>query len=346
MESSKILNDNEINIQINENSNLQNNLNPIEHKKTYINNNNIINELQNEFLDNSYNYIFHVNIEILYNLFIAPDFLPNTFFNKSKLTSMKNKTNAAEEGNEIEIESSSNHNKFKMRVLNSINTPYYKSFTHDIIEKPTLFAGFTTTFNFFWDSIEQITILQIIIIIKDSLYKTSIADYMFPRHNQKFKIICDYLEENCNNLEQEESISINKNIIIVWNFLIEINNIKNFFYDSKFNNNIEIGIIHDRENEIEIIDKEKKNKIRILISLENNQDNDNEKEILLQIISSIIPIPKQRIKLKIIKIDENNSMLFYSHQILQFLDSDILGSYSFIKKKTLWEIKGLIENLM
>jgi hypothetical protein len=39
-------------------------------------------------------------------------------------------------------------------------------------------------------------------------------------------------------------------------------------------------------------------------------------------------------------------MLFYSHQILQFLDSDILGSYSFIKKKTLWEIKGLIENLM
>ena len=298
------------------------------------------------FPENSYIYIFHINIDLLYNTFITQEFLPNIFFNKSKISSIKNNTNLAEEGNEIEIETSINHNKFKIKVINSINTPFYKSFTHDIIEKPTLFAGFTTTFNFFWDSIEQITILQIIIIIKDSLYKTSIADYMFPRQNQKFKIICDYLEENCNNLEQEESISINKNIIIVWNFLIEINNIKNFFYDSKFNNNIEIGIIHDRENEIEIIDKEKKNKIRILISLENNQDNDNEKEILLQIISSIIPIPKQRIKLKIIKIDENNSMLFYSHQILQFLDSDILGSYSFIKKKTLWEIKGLIENLM
>ncbi len=296
-----------------------------------------------EFPENKYIYIFHVNLDLLFNIFILPEFLPNIFFNKSKITSMKNNTNIAEEGNEIEIETSVNHNKFKIKVINSINTQFYKSFTHDIIEKPTLFAGFTTTFNFFWDSIEQVSILQIVIIIKDTLYKTSIADYMFSRHNHKFKIITDYLEEKFKNFEQSESISINRNISYIWHFLIDYNNIKFFFGDGN-NNHIEIGILYDRDNEIEIIDRDKNNKIRVLISSDNNNENENEKEILFQIISSIIPLPKQRIKIKLIKIDEFKTMVFFSHQIMQYIDYDILGSYSFIKKKALWEIKTLLEN--
>ena len=295
------------------------------------------------FPENSYIYIFHINIDLLYNTFITQEFLPNIFFNKSKISSIKNNTNLAEEGNEIEIETSINHNKFKIKVINSINTPFYKSFTHDIIEKPTLFAGFTTTFNFFWDSIEQVSILQIIIIIKDTLYKTSIADYMFSRHNQKSKIISDYLEEKFKNFEQSESISINRNIYFIWNFLIDYNNIKFFFGDGNCNH-IEIGILFDRDNEIEIIDRDKNNKIRVLISSDNNNNNENEKEILFQIISSLIPIPKQRIIIKLIKIDEFKTMVFFSHQIIQYIDYDILGSYSFIKKKALWEIKNLLEN--
>ena len=295
------------------------------------------------FPENSYIYIFHINIDLLYNTFITQEFLPNIFFNKSKISSIKNNTNLAEEGNEIEIETSINHNKFKIKVINSINTPFYKSFTHDIIEKPTLFAGFTTTFNFFWDSIEQVSILQIIIVIKDTLYKTSIADHMFSRQNQKFKIISDYLEEKFKNFEQSESISINKNISYIWHFLIDYNNIKFFFGDGN-NNHIEIGILYDRDNEIEIIDRDKNNKIRVLISSDNNNNNENEKEILFQIISSLIPIPKQRIIIKLIKIDEFKTMVFFSHQIMQYIDYDILGSYSFIKKKALWEIKNLLEN--
>ena len=263
-----------------------------------------------EFPENKYIYIFHVNLDLLFNIFILPEFLPNIFFNKSKIASMKNNTNFAEEGNEIEIETSVNHNKFKIKVINSINTQFYKSFTHDIIEKPTLFAGFTTTFNFFWDSIEQVSILQIIIVIKDTLYKTSIADYMFSRHNHKFKIITDYLEEKFKNFEQSESISINRNISYIWHFLIDYNNIKFFFGDGN-NNHIEIGILYDRDNEIEIIDRDKNNKIRVLISSDNNNENENEKEILFQIISSIIPLPKQRIKIKLIKIDEFKTMVFF-----------------------------------
>ena len=290
------------------------------------------------FPENSYIYIFHINIDLLYNTFITQEFLPNIFFNKSKISSIKNNTNLAEEGNEIEIETSINHNKFKIKVINSINTPFYKSFTHDIIEKPTLFAGFTTTFNFFWDSIEQVSILQIIIIIKDTLYKTSIADYMFSRYNQKSKIISDYLEEKFKNFEQSESISINRNIYFIWNFLIDYNNIKYLF-----NNNLEIGMFHDKENEIEIIDKEKNNEIKVMISLNENKENENEKEMLLQIISSIVPVPKQRIIMKLIKINNFHTMIIFKHEIMQYLDYNIIKSYSFVKKKALWDIKFLLE---
>ncbi len=66
--------------------------------------------------------------------------------------------------------------------------------------------------------------------------------------------------------------------------------------------------------------------------------------MLLQIISSIIPIPKQKIIIKLIKVDEFSCIIIYCHQIMQFLDSDILNSYSFIKKKSLWDIKKLLEN--
>jgi hypothetical protein len=166
---------------------------------------------------------------------------------------------------------------------------------------------------------------------------------MFSRHNHKFKIITDYLEEKFKNFEQSESISINRNISYIWHFLIDYNNIKFFFGDGN-NNHIEIGILYDRDNEIEIIDRDKNNKIRVLISSDNNNENENEKEILFQIISSIIPLPKQRIKIKLIKIDEFKTMVFFSHQIMQYIDYDILGSYSFIKKKALWEIKTLLEN--
>jgi hypothetical protein len=230
---------------------------------------------------------------------------------------MKNNTTITEEGNEFEIINNNGY-KVKMKVVKSINNSYFKSFTHDLIEKPTLLAGFSATYNFYFDSIQNVSILQIEIITKDTLYKTSIADYMFSRHNHKFKIITDYLEEKFKNFEQSESISINRNISYIWHFLIDYNNIKFFFGDGN-NNHIEIGILYDRDNEIEIIDRDKNNKIRVLISSDNNNDNENEKEILFQIISSIIPIPKQRIKIKLIKIDEFKTMVFFHIKLCNIL---------------------------
>ena len=290
-----------------------------------------------DFPKKTFTYIFQTNIETLYLLFIEPSFFPNIFFNKSKLQSMKNNTTITEEGNEFEI-INNNRYKFKMKVVKSINTSYFKSFTHDLIEKPPLLAGFSATYNFYYDSIQNVSILQIEIITKDTLYKTSIADHMNEHKNQKYKIIRDYLKENIKNIEQEESISINKDINFVWIFFVDYNNIKYLF-----NNNLEIGMFHDKENEIEIIDKEKNNEIKVMISLNENKENENEKEMLLQIISSIVPIPKQQIIMKFIKISTFQTMMIFKHEIMQYLDYNVITSYSFVKKKALWDIKTLLE---
>ena len=293
--------------------------------------------LSNEFPKKTFTYKFQTNIEKLYLLFIEPSFFPNIYYNKSKIISMKNNTTITEEGNEFEIINFNGY-KIKMKVIKSINNIYYKSFTHDLIEKPPLLAGFYATYNFYFDSIENVSILQIEIITKDNLYKTSIADYMDEHKNQKYKIIGDYLKENINNIEQEESISINKDINFVWIFFVDYNNIKYLF-----NNNLEIGMFHDKENEIEIIDKEKNNEIKVMISLNENKENENEKEMLLQIISSIVPIPKQQIIMKFIKISTFQTMMIFKHEIMQYLDYNVITSYSFVKKKALWDIKFLLE---
>ena len=68
-----------------------------------------------------------------------------------------------------------------------------------------------------------------------------------------------------------------------------------------------------------------------------------EGEILLQIVKSEIKIPNQKIIIKLVKIDDNSSLLCFDHKILQFLGSDILGSYSYVKMKSLWDIKNILE---
>ena len=80
-----------------------------------------------------------------------------------------------------------------------------------------------------------------------------------------------------------------------------------------------------------------------MISLNENKENENEKEMLLKIISSIVPVPKQRIIMKLIKINNFHTMIIFKHEIMQYLDYNIIKSYSFVKKKALWDIKTLLE---
>ena len=291
----------------------------------------------NENFKKSFTHIFKVHIDTLYETFSQANFLCNTFFNKTKIISISKNQSMCEIGNEIILQFG--QYTFKLVVEKSKNTSIYKSFTHKVIEKPLLMAGFKTKFNFYWDSIEQITIFQFEVTIFDVLYKNSLSDY-FNIHKEKiFQNMEKYFVNNINFTEQNETISINKEFNYVWDFLCNFNNLKYFFNK---NNNIEINLLVGKVNEIELFDKEKNNKLIIMIN-QNIQNDGFEGEMLLQIVKSEIKIPNQKIIIKLVKIDDNSSLLCFDHKILQFLNSDILGSYSYVKMKSLWDIKNILE---
>jgi hypothetical protein len=300
-------------------------------KKKYLNNNN------NENFKKIFTHIFKIHIDTLFETFSQPSFLCNTFFNKTKIISISKNQSMSEIGNEIILQTG--QYTFKLVVKNSENTSIYKSFTHKVVEKPLLMADFESKFNFYWDSIEQITIFQLEVTIFDVLYKNSISDYFNIHKEKRFQNMENYLINNINSFDQNETISINKDFNYVWDFLCNFNNLK-YFFNNK--NNIEINLLFGKVNEIELFDKEKNNKLIIMIN--KNIINDGfEGEILLQIVKSEIKIPNQKIIIKLVKIDDNSSLLCFDHKILQFLSSDILGSYSYVKMKSLWDIKNILE---
>ena len=47
--------------------------------------------------------------------------------------------------------------------------------------------------------------------------------------------------------------------------------------------------------------------------------------------------------MKLIKINNFHTMIIFKHEIMQYLDYNIIKSYSFVKKKALWDIKTLLE---
>ena len=55
-------------------------------------------------------------------------------------------------------------------------------------------------------------------------------------------------------------------------------------------------------------------------------------------------MPKQKILISLIKMDDNQTFVIFKHTILEFIPYDILMSYSSTKKKVLRNIKLIIED--
>ena len=268
----------------------------------------------------SYAHVFHVNIETLYQTFIHPNFLPLVFFKNTKLVSMERNTSMADEGNKITL-NLMNKYTFTFLVEKCVNEHEFKSFTHKCIQSPPTFATYTLTFNFYWDSVEKNTAFQVELDILDSLYKNSVSNFFFNHFSKASKAVEEYFATTLTSIEQVESISINKNINEIWGFIKDYNNIRYFFgYFSKSNNNISVKYEENGEEEIEI-----------------------EKEVTIEVISSEIKVPKQRISVILSKIDNESTFMRFKHTLLQYLDSDVIGSYKSLKQKALWEIKKEIE---
>lgn len=287
---------------------------------------------------NSFSHVYKLSLDLLYSIFISPKFLPYVFFNKSELLSMKKSTDMADEGNEITLRII-NQYTFTFKVEKTINKKNFKSFTHRCISSTAMFASFIITFNFFWNSIDKNTLLEIDISITDSLYKNSILNYVQAHQNKLFKNLEEYFESNLSNLEQKESISINCDIEVIWNYLNNIEHLKIFFGGNDKISKIKIKKDESHNNHYIVEDENMNN----CLTLQIEYLADSKKEININIIKSNIQIPKQKINLQIIKIFEDKTFIIFTHIILQYLDNDILESYSTLKQKILWNIKKEIE---
>ena len=284
--------------------------------------------------DNSFYYIFHSPLEKVYNVFKNPSLHFYLFFPKLSLNNIKSNTPLDEVGSEYTLESTSK-DKYVFVVENVIDLPYHKSFTHRSISHPPSCPDFSNNFSFYWNSTDKNTIFKFYCEQKEFNGENNLLKEVLKNKISLCKSVENYLNDTLKNLEENESISINKSINDVWNFIIDLNNQKYLCA----NKNVAVNKIE--ENKIEINDIEEKNKL--IFSTSKNCENDDKKQYNLDLISSVNSLPKQKIEIILIKMGEKQTFLIFKHIILEFIPYDVLMSYSAIKKKSLKKIKNILE---
>ena len=284
----------------------------------------------------SFYYIFHSPLDKVYNIFKTPNLHCCIFFQNLSLLSMKKDNTFDEAGNEITIELNKKY-QYKFIVENVINLPYYKSFTHKSISHPPSATDFVNTYGFYWNSTDKSTIFKFTGEQEESENPNILLNYIMENKLYMCQSVENYLMKTLKNLEENESISINRSINDTWNFITDIKNQK--FLCS--NQNVNVKKID--ENKIEITDNNDKKVSTFAIS--KNSENEDKKQYNMELISSNDSFPKQRIEIILIKMGENQTFLIFKHIILEFIAFDILMSYSPLKKKALKSIKNSLEGI-
>ena len=282
----------------------------------------------------SFYYIFHSPLDKVYNIFKTPSLHCNIFFQNLSLISMKKDSSFDESGNEITVELNKKF-QYKFLVDNVINLPYYKSFTHKSISHPSTTTDFINTYGFYWNSTDKSTIFKFTGEQEESENPNIILNYIMENRVYMCQSVENYLMKTLKNLEENESISINRSILDTWNFITDINNQKLLC------SNQNVTVKKQGENKLDIIDNDTKCLSTFLIT--KNGDNKDKKQYNLELITSTDSLPKQRIEMILVKMGEKQTFLIFKHIILEFIAFDILMSYSPLKKKKLKTIKNCLE---
>ena len=282
----------------------------------------------------SFYYIFHSPLDKVYNIFKTPSLHCCIFFQNLSLISMKRDSSFDESGNEITVEFNKKY-QYKFIVENVINLPYYKSFTHKSTSHPPSVTDFVNTYGFYWNSTDKSTIFKFTGEQEESENPNILLNYIMENKLYMCQSVENYLMKTLKNLEENESISINRSINDTWNFITDIKNQKLLCS----NQNVNVKKVD--ENKIEIVDNNDKSVSSFGIS--KNCENEDKKQYNLELITSTDSLPKQRIEIILVKMGENQTFLIFKHIILEFIPFDILMSYSPLKKKTLKAIKNSLE---
>ncbi len=277
-------------------------------------------------------YTYHDPLEKVYESITNINIISKILLPNIKINEILRDTKIDDENNEINI-SILNQN-FTLKTMNNQKLKNIYRFNLRSINYPLCYCPFEVLIQVFWDSIEKVTILHFRITVDDSPHQKELIDFLinnpFP-----FKKVEKYLKKTIKNLEENESIFINKDIIKVWDFLHILDNLK-FFFPM----NIEI---YEENNIIKIIDVNSKNEIKLIKKeiIENLYGN---MILQLEMRESNIPMPKQRIEISLIKVKDNLTLIEFKHIILEYISYDALQSNSTDKQKTLKKVKKILES--
>lgn len=279
-----------------------------------------------------FSHTFHASLDKVYDIFTSPTLLPIIYQNL-KIISMKRNTTLDDHGNEVHVLWKDKYN-MTFKVDNVIKTPYYRTFTHKCTSTSSSVCCFQDIFHFYWNSIEKVTIFKFQGKNKD-INKPSVNEDLLDNKGLICQKAEEYLSKTLTNLEEVESISINKNINDVWSFISNMNN-QIYFYPQT---TIAINLL--AEDKVSIVDQINNNEMQFGIK---RNDEKNRKALELTLISSGFPLPKQKIEINLIRMDKEKCFIMFKHIMLEYIPNDILLSYSSPKKKILKKIKESLEN--
>ena len=280
-------------------------------------------------------YTFNFPIEEVYKAFTDRDLILKLFPYQFHLHNSLGDTLIEDEGNEISVLIKGKERLvFKIvKVKKSLN---YYQIRAKTIQHPLEYVPFSITLEFFWDTIKEATIFNgQINIAKTTKQLKFISDFkkmnIFPMEE-----IDEYLKNNVKNLEQNESILVNVSIDKLWDFCKQMKNIQLFISLPN------TEIINEGNNIIKLIDKNSnKNFIRLIQREEKIEDSNY--ALFLESFDSLVNAPLQSMQIRLIKVNDNTTLIIYKHIMLDYIPYNALLSNSGNKQKILKKIKKLLE---
>ena len=131
--------------------------------------------------------------------------------------------------------------------------------------------------------------------VKDAKEKESVTEYIMENKDSMCFSTENYIMTTLTNLEENESISINKSIEEVWTFIAKIKN-QIYFYP----NSQSISIKELEENEISIEDEDNKTKATFRVA--KKEFNSDKKQLELELIGANVSLLGQRLEINVINI--------------------------------------------
>ena len=280
-------------------------------------------------------YTFNFPIEEVYKAFTDRDLILKLFPYQFHLHNSLGDTLIEDEGNEISVLIKGKERLvFKIiKVKKSLN---YYQIRAKTVQHPLEYVPFSINLEFFWDTIKEATIFNgQINIAKTTKQLKFISDFkkmnIFPMEE-----IDEYLKNNVKNLEQNESILVNVSIDKLWDFCKQMKNIQLFISLPN------TEIINEGNNIIKLIDKSNnKNFIRLIQREEKIEDSNY--ALFLESFDSLVNAPLQSMQIRLIKVNDNTTLIIYKHIMLDYIPYNALLSNSGNKQKILKKIKKLLE---